>query len=462
MTDTQDASILLVDLAHLVHQQWHVSGSEPDPNWVSQQAVAIVRRLANGQTPHVAICSDLGRSFRKDIDPTYKANRPEANAPLIHQLRTTEDALRADGYPVWAIAGFEADDLIATATKMAVDAGYVVAIATNDKDLYQLVSGSVLVRSTKTDDLIGPDEVQAKFGVRPDQMRDYLTLVGDTSDNIQGAKGVGPKTAAGMLAKYQTLDAIMEHISEFSPALQRALTEGFALERARALVTLRTDAPIPFDELFAPPAQIQETVMPETVEAFTVEPIPVSDPPPAPSSRAMVVSSQTPTPIFDRGLEPRDMDEAAKLANAMFKSRLFSAYGTPEAVLSTIMAGRELGLPAMASLRAFHVVEGKPTMSADIIRALVLSSGRAEYFLPVTRTATEASWRTKRKDSPEPFLLSYTIEEATAAGLVKAASGWAKFPADMLAKTASTKLCRLIYSDVCFGLYAPAEFGRDE
>jgi hypothetical protein len=159
---------------------------------------------------------------------------------------------------------------------------------------------------------------------------------------------------------------------------------------------------------------------------------------------------------YERQLEPTSLRECATLASEMFKSRLFSAYGTPQGVLSTILAGREMGLSAMASLRGFFIVEGKPTLSADLIRALVIRSGKAKFFRPVERTAERATWETQRGDDP-PFTLSYTIEEARIAGLIKKGSGWEKSPADMLTARASAKLARLIYSDIVFNLYDPTE-----
>lgn len=163
---------------------------------------------------------------------------------------------------------------------------------------------------------------------------------------------------------------------------------------------------------------------------------------------------------FSQQLEPRNMTDAVQLAQRMFESRLFGDYGTPQAVLATLLAGRELGIPAMASLRAFHIIEGKPTLSAGTIQSLVLKSGRAKYFRCTERTAERATFVTKRGDDPE-MALTYTIEEGKAAWPKDAAafakSGWGRNPADMLVARASSKLARLVYPDVVSGLYAPEE-----
>jgi hypothetical protein len=144
-------------------------------------------------------------------------------------------------------------------------------------------------------------------------------------------------------------------------------------------------------------------------------------------------------------------------------------------VLSTIMAGRELGLQSVASLRGFHIVEGKHCLAADLIRGLVMRSGLAEFFKCVERSPERATFKTHRKDDPDPdpTALTYTIEDGrTAFGFTAEmkdderrakeakwkASGWGRNPADMLVARAGAKLARLVYPEVSFGLYAPEEF----
>jgi hypothetical protein len=160
---------------------------------------------------------------------------------------------------------------------------------------------------------------------------------------------------------------------------------------------------------------------------------------------------------WEKQLEPRSITEAQVLARHMYDSRLFAGYGTPAAVLSTVLAGRELGLPAMASLRGIHIVEGRHMLSSDLLRALVIRSGLAKTFRCTERTAERATFITQRGDEP-PMELSYTIAEAAGAGLVKPKSGWEKNPADMLVARASAKLARLVYPDLVHGLYTEAEF----
>ena len=165
---------------------------------------------------------------------------------------------------------------------------------------------------------------------------------------------------------------------------------------------------------------------------------------------------------WDRALEPRSMDEAYRLAQTLLNSKLFSGYGTPQAVLSTILLGRELGLPVMASLRSVHIIEGKHSLSAELMVALVLRSGLAEYFRLVETTDQLCTYETLRKGSEKPLSLSYTIEHAEQAGLLFVREGkrpgpWHTMPRLMLRARAKSELARLEYPDILAGLYTPEE-----
>jgi hypothetical protein len=226
--------------------------------------------------------------------------------------------------------------------------------------------------------------------------------------------------------------------------------------------TIRTSAELSHDGLVGRRAteEQMETIRTsaeskEALDAATVT-IPTNgNPEPAPL--AVVHEAELLTPAeWEMQLEPRSMREAKILASDMFSSRLFSAYGTAPAILSTIMAGRELGLQAMASLRAFHLIEGKPTLAADLIRALIIKSGKAKFFRCSERTVERATFETQRGDDP-PVSLTYTVEEKKADGPIKPGSAWAKSPADMCVARASSKLARLVFPDVVHGLYAHEE-----
>jgi 5'-3' exonuclease len=489
--------IALIDLSSIAYPIWHMSGAQPDVDYTSTQIVARIRSLT-ATHPKAAICCDKGKSFRHALAPSYKANRPEREAALHHQIKLAIEQLQSDGYPVWAVDGFEADDLIATATSIALGlADVTVLVLSADKDLLQLVGPRVRAMSVTNGNVYDEAAVVAKYGVTPAQMRDYLTLVGDASDNIKGAQGIGPKKAAELLARYGTLSSIYSNLSthgtQFKPAMATALREFEPrLKETLALVSLRADAEIPFVELDTERTPKDVASMEDTVTeipdgdgvetyhgpAVAVVELPRNDvaapktenghaqPSHGVPSQALVVREPdvlAPAPAeWERQLEPRSIREAQALAKFMYDSRLFAGYGTPAAVLSTVLAGRELGLQAIASLRGIHVVEGRHMLAADLLRALVLRSGLAKYFRCRERTPERATFETWRKDEPEAIALTYTIEDGKAAwGKTEDAwtkSGWGRNPADMLVARAGSKLARLVYPEVVHGLYTPEEF----
>lgn len=503
--------IALVDLSSIAHPLWHQSGDKPDVDWTSQQIVARIRSLTVNH-PQAAICCDSGRSFRNELNASYKANRPEREAALHHQIAIAREQLQADGYPVWAAKGFEADDLIATATTIALGmADACVLILSADKDLLQLVGPRVRVMNTNNGQTFDEAAVVEKCGVRPDQMRDFLTLVGDNSDNVKGAAGIGPKKASDLLKQFNDLDGIYASLRTngtlFKPAMATSLREFEPrMPLTRDLIALRTDVDIPFIEIDTPrtpkdaaplEGEVMETAhvvepqeaahqpaAPAPSESRHIEPAsrPVAQPaaaerPEGPSQALTVQTADVlaPAPVeFERQLEPRSLPQAMSLANHMYNARLFSGYGSPQAVLSTVMAGRELGLQAIASLRGFHIVEGRHALAADLIRGLVMRSGLADYFKCIDRSEKGATFKTHRKDDPDPdpTLLTYTIEDGRRAfGFLDEmtekeraakeakwlASGWGKNPADMCVARCGAKLARLVYPEVSFGLYAPEE-----
>jgi 5'-3' exonuclease len=524
--------LVVIDFASVFYPVWHMAGSQPDVNAASIEVVAKVRALASAH-PHVAICCDSGKSFRAEISADYKANRPESDATLQHQISLAVDTLRGDGFPIWAARGFEADDLIATAVAAANPPdteGADVLIISADKDLLQLVSDRVQVfrpaLGTAAERTYDAAAVVEKFGIHPTQFCDFLALVGDKSDNIRGADRIGAVTAAKLLTTYGTLEdlwaAIEKGEASLTPAIGKSLIDFFAgspsrCDVARSLIRLKTDAPIPFAEIFnarvpadaaafsgeddiafalptlAPEDMHHENVgRPESAGDDRADgaerrdgggdgPGDAGGGPLAPgvqsprtaedanghprdTPRAMARRDPGAAAIaFERQLEPQDIVQAKELATWMFQSRLFSAYGTPQAVLATVLAGRELGFQAMASLRAFHILDGRPTLSAGAIHALILQSGQAKYFRCTERTADHATFVTQRGDDP-PVSLTFTIEDARQAWtkeLTKfAQSGWGKNPADMCVARALTKLARLVYPDIVSGLYASEEFDQ--
>src|SRR5665213_2240242 len=188
--------------------------------------------------PHIGVVFDApGKTFRDDLFAEYKAHRP----PM-------PDDLRSQTEPVLRIAGVEADDVIGTLACRAAARGESVLISTGDKDMAQLVNEHITLINTMSNSVLDRAGVKAKFDVFPEQIIDYLALVGDSSDNIPGIDKVGPKTAAKWLNAYGTLDGLLAHVSEIPGKVGENLRAGLTtLELSRQLATIRTDLTLELD-----------------------------------------------------------------------------------------------------------------------------------------------------------------------------------------------------------------------
>ena len=209
-------------------------------------ASSLLRIIEAYSPDYLAVTFDSReKTFRHDRYEAYKANRPAPPEDLISQLNEIHELIRAFGIPIVIMPGFEADDLIGSAARK-FEEDCRVFIVTPDKDMAQLVHDGVRIlkpgKKQNDFELMGPEEVAAQFGVPPGQFIDFLTLTGDTSDNIPGAKGIGPKTASTLLEKYRSLDGIYDHLPELSPKSRQSLEEfREMLPLVRELVTIRTD-----------------------------------------------------------------------------------------------------------------------------------------------------------------------------------------------------------------------------
>lgn len=390
-----------------------------------------------------------------------------------------------------------------------------IVIASGDKDLATLVeqteTSSVKVKSLRSGDLMGPLDVAAKFGVSPAQLKDWLCLVGDQADNIAGIKGIGAKTATQLLNEHGTLYAIYQklgkscHVLGLTPRIFTLLKEGVAdVEMARKLITLRTDVELPFADIFRPrvakerpkaswDAETEDDDMQpvdgELIDETTGEVTQAkSELPPkqdwtqsAPTKferahmeeKAQIeqeavakASNGNGAAIvkvdWQKGLEPATLGQAMTLAKAVTASKLFQAYGSPEAVLMTIMTGRSLGIDTPTALRSLHIIEGKPTMSAGLMAGLVLRSKTCKQFEIVERTNESATIRIWREGWEKAKDITYSVDDARRAGRVKQGSGWEKNPADMCVARCQAIGARLGWPDILANVYLPDELGREE
>ncbi|MDY8108428.1 DNA polymerase I [Fulvimarina sp. 2208YS6-2-32] len=206
---------------------------------------------------HFAVIFDYSSTtFRNTLYSEYKANREAPPEDLKPQFGLIREAVRAFDLPCIEKEGFEADDLIATYTRLAVEAGGDVTIVSSDKDLMQLVGPNVILYDQMKDKRLGAQEVKEKFGVYPEKMIDLQALCGDTSDNVPGVPGIGPKTAAQLLEEYGTLEELLERAPEIKQTKRRENLIAFADQArlSKRLVTLDADTPLgdgeQLDDLF--------------------------------------------------------------------------------------------------------------------------------------------------------------------------------------------------------------------
>ena len=210
----------------------------------------MIRKLMRDERPQrIAVVFDAkGKTFRNEIYEDYKANRPPMPEELAEQIEPLYEILRAEGLPLVIVDGVEADDVIGTLTRQALEQGYEVLISTGDKDMAQLVEPGVTLIDTMNDRIMDLSMVREKFGVGPEQIIDYLALMGDTSDNIPGVPKVGPKTAAKWLRQYGSLDEIIAHADEFKGKIGENLRQSLHfLPMSRELATIKRDLDLDID-----------------------------------------------------------------------------------------------------------------------------------------------------------------------------------------------------------------------
>ena len=196
---------------------------------------------------HLAVVFDKSeKTFRTEMYPEYKAHRPDLPEDLRPQFPLIRDAVRAFEIPCLEQAGFEADDLIATYARLAVEAGATATIVSSDKDLMQLVGNGVTMYDTMKDKRIGPAEVMEKFGVGPDKVIEVQALIGDSSDNVPGVPGIGVKTAAQLIGEYGDLETLLARASEIKQDKRRqTLIDNAEIARiSKRLVTLDQNVPL--------------------------------------------------------------------------------------------------------------------------------------------------------------------------------------------------------------------------
>lgn len=493
--------LLLIDISGIFRAYWHSSGGE-EMNATSEKTLAKVAALRARWPLAVACCDSSPYLRRLALLPTYKGNRDKPSETMIDQFRRVKARIEQSGVPLWKCANEEADDVIASAVARAKAEGMPVTIASSDKDLLQLVDddADVDVYSPLKDKLYRKLDVVTEWGVSPDMLLDSLALQGDTSDNVPGLPGVGPKTAAKLLAEFGTFDGVFANADKITkPKLADAVaTNGDAARLARKLIALRSDIPVPWEQLFATKqetpiimneitdAEFDPISAPVAPPAATATPLPVAPAPtvqiaptatpliadePRAQSTALAVVPQD----WALALEPSSLGGAQKLAIGLFNSQMYTRFPTPEAIWAVIIRGREMGMGALTALDSFHFFEGKPAMHAHLIIERAKSHPDCEYFRFVGGDDAYAEYETKNRKNAAPTKLRYTIEQAIQAGLApetprtKPTPGekdrrgqWEKRPSEQLRKTCGVQLARIEYPGAAMGLSCVSELGGDE
>lgn len=243
-----DYQLVLIDGSSYLFRAFHalpaLMSSKGQATGAIKGVISMIRKLMNEYPDsHLAVVFDAkGKTFRNEIYPEYKANRPSMPDELRSQIAPIHEIVKHMGIPLLIVDGVEADDVIGTLARQATDAKMNVLVSTGDKDMAQLVNEHITLINTMTDSVMDIDGVVDKFGVRPDQIIDYLALVGDTSDNIPGVPKCGPKTAVKWLAAYESLQGVMDSADEVKGKVGEYLRESIAfLPMSYELATIKQD-----------------------------------------------------------------------------------------------------------------------------------------------------------------------------------------------------------------------------
>ncbi|HAT1658685.1 TPA: DNA polymerase I [Legionella pneumophila] len=261
--------LILIDGSSYFFRAFHalppLTNSKGQPTGAIYGVANMIKKIIKDYQPEeIAVVFDAkGKTFRDEWYPEYKAHRPPMPQELSSQFQPLIQLLQAMGLPLLIIDGVEADDVIGTLAKQATEQGIPVVISTSDKDMAQLVNKHVSLINTMSNYSMDIDGVKEKFGVAPEQIIDYLTLIGDTVDNIPGVEKCGPKTAVKWLTEYQTLDNLIAHANEIGGKIGEYLRASIPhLPLSKRLVTIKTDLDLPLNlnQLMPTPADNEQLI----------------------------------------------------------------------------------------------------------------------------------------------------------------------------------------------------------
>ncbi|MBM3344506.1 MAG: DNA polymerase I, partial [Betaproteobacteria bacterium] len=260
-------TLLLVDGSSYLYRAFHalpdLRNKQGKPTGAIYGVLNMLRRLHKDYPSALSACvfDAKGKTFRDDVYAQYKANRPPMPDELSCQIEPLHETIVAMGWPLLIIEGVEADDVIGTLAREGERAGMQVVISTGDKDITQLVTPHIKLVNTMTNETLDEAGVEQKFGVKPERIIDYLTLIGDSVDNVPGVSKVGPKTAVKWLTQYGTLDNVVAHAGEIGGVVGENLRKAMNwLPTAKGLLTIKCDVelPVKLDDLALKPQETQK------------------------------------------------------------------------------------------------------------------------------------------------------------------------------------------------------------
>lgn len=233
-------TLYVIDGSSYIHRAYHAMGGLTNSKGFPTGAIfgftSMLMKTIKDKSPKriVVVFDAKGKTFRHDIYPEYKANRPAMPEDLRLQIPKIYDLVNSYGVPSLAVEGYEADDIVATLTRRATDQQWDVVIISSDKDLMQLVGGNVSLWDPQRDVVYDPEAVKSKFGVGPAHLLDFMALTGDSSDNVPGVPGVGPKTASQLINQFGNLEALYENLAQIP---QERLRTKVSDHKERALLS---------------------------------------------------------------------------------------------------------------------------------------------------------------------------------------------------------------------------------
>jgi DNA polymerase I len=385
--------VYIIDISGYVFRAFYalppLTSEKGEPTGALYGVTSMILKLVRELKPHMlaVVCDGKGHSFRKELYAGYKANRPTAPDDLKAQMGRVREVADAYAIPCYEQDGVEADDLIASLVRIARARGHRVVIVSADKDLLQLVGDGVSMLDTMKNKVFGPRETVEKLGVGPAQVRDYLALVGDSSDNVPGVPSVGPKTASELLAQFGSLDGIYAALPEFKKkALRQKLEDNRALAYlSRDLVTLKDDFELPFSEDALRYGGWQEDKLRAFLKAlaFTrlLDQLGSPEVPAKAASEAPKPSSAPATPPLRVVTDTQELEALATSIEQAGSLELYTASEGDEPIAGELvgvalafadqavyvpLAHLYLGAPAMASREAFRAALGPVLENARI------------------------------------------------------------------------------------------------